>query len=53
MLPKRKQIREGLDRLQLWIDRQRLLLVRMQMDFAGGDRKTFDFRDIVTTATRD
>ena len=53
MLPKRKQIREGLDRLQLWIDRQRLLLVRMQMDFAGGDRKTFDFRDIVTTPTRD
>lgn len=53
MLPKRKQIREGLDKLQLWIDHRRLLLVRMQMDFAGGDRTTFDFHDIVTSSTRD
>jgi outer membrane lipoprotein-sorting protein len=39
MRPKRKQIKEGLERLELWIDRETLLLVQMQMTFPGGDRK--------------
>lgn len=46
MRPKRKQIREGLERLELWIDRERLLLVQMRMTFPGGDRKTIRLDDI-------
>jgi outer membrane lipoprotein-sorting protein len=40
MRPKRKQIKQGLERLELWIDTNELLLVQMQMTFPGGDRKT-------------
>ena len=47
MVPKRKQIRQGLDRLELWIDRDRLVLVQMRMTFAGGDQKTIALDDIV------
>ena len=46
MTPKRRQIREGLQRLRLWIDRERLLMVRMHMDFPGGDSKQLDFSDM-------
>ena len=45
MVPKRKQIKEGLERLELWIDRESLLLVQMQMAFAGGDSKTIRLED--------
>jgi outer membrane lipoprotein-sorting protein len=44
--PRRKQIRAGLDRLELWIDRDSLLLTQMQMTFPGGDRKTITLEDI-------
>ena len=47
MRPKRKQIKEGLERLTLWVDRERSLLVRMQMTFPGGDTKTIALDDIV------
>jgi len=47
MRPKRKQIREGLERLELWIDRESLLLVQMKMSFPGGDQKTVKLDDIV------
>jgi outer membrane lipoprotein-sorting protein len=46
MRPTRKQIRSGLDRLELWIDRDSLLLVQMQMTFPGGDRKTIRLADV-------
>jgi outer membrane lipoprotein-sorting protein len=46
MRPKRKQIKEGLERLILWIDRERSLLVQMQMTFRGGDKKTIALDDI-------
>jgi outer membrane lipoprotein-sorting protein len=46
MRPKRKQIKEGLERLTLWVDRERSLLVRMQMTFPGGDTKTIALDDI-------
>jgi outer membrane lipoprotein-sorting protein len=46
MRPKRKQIKEGLERLALWIDRENRLLVRMQMTFPGGDQKTIALDDI-------
>lgn len=46
MRPKRKPIKEGLGRLELWIDRESLLLVQMQMTFPGGDRKTIRLEDV-------
>jgi outer membrane lipoprotein-sorting protein len=46
MRPKRKQIKEGLERLELWIDREDLLLVQLQMTFPGGDRKTIRLEDV-------
>ena len=45
MRPKRKQIKEGLELLQLWIDRDTQLLVQMEMRFPGGDRKTIRLDD--------
>ena len=46
MRPKRKQIKTGLERLELWIDRQSLLPVQMRMRFPGGDDKTIKLDDI-------
>ena len=46
MRPKRKQIKQGLERLELWIDRESLLLVQMQMTLAGGDKKTIRLEDV-------
>jgi outer membrane lipoprotein-sorting protein len=46
MVPKRKQIRQGLERLELWIDTDRSLLVEMLMTFAGGDSKRIVLEDI-------
>ena len=47
MTPKRKQIREALARLDLWVDRESLLLSRMRMTFASGETKTMTFEDVV------
>jgi outer membrane lipoprotein-sorting protein len=47
MRPKRKQIKEGLDLLEIWIDRESLLLVQLQMTFPGGDRKTIRLDDVI------
>jgi len=46
MHPKRKQIKEGLDRLEIWIDRDSLLLVQLQMTFRGGDKRTIRLDDV-------
>lgn len=43
--PRRKQIREGLEWLEIWIDRESLLLVQLQMTFPGGDKKTIRLDD--------
>ena len=45
MRPRRKQIKEGIERLDLWIDHETLLLVQMEIGFAGGDRKTIRLED--------
>ena len=50
MVPKRKQIRETLARLELWVDRTSMLLDEMKMTFANGDLKTMTFEDVVTNA---
>jgi len=46
MKPRRKQIQEGLTRLELWIDRGTLLLSAMRMTFPGGDTKLMTFTDV-------
>ena len=46
MVPKRKQILEGMTKLDLWIDRETLLLAAMRMTFPGGDTKTMTFADV-------
>jgi len=51
--PTRKQIRENLALLELWINRETLLLDAMQMKFAGGETKKMDFSDIVVNPPLD
>jgi outer membrane lipoprotein-sorting protein len=46
MVPRRKQINEGLDRLRIWIDRTELLMLRMQMTYPSGDSKVLEFSDV-------
>jgi outer membrane lipoprotein-sorting protein len=50
LIPKRKQIRTVLTRLDLWVDRTSLLLDAMKMTFANGDTKTMAFEDVVPNA---
>lgn len=51
--PTRKQIRENLTRLELWINRETLLLDAMQMRFAGGETKKMEFSDVVVNPPLD
>ena len=46
LTPKRKQIREGLERLEVWIDRDSDLLTQMRLTFPGGDQKTIALGEI-------
>jgi outer membrane lipoprotein-sorting protein len=48
MRPRRKQIQQGLQRLELWIDSRGDLLTDMRLTFASGDRKTVALDDIET-----
>jgi outer membrane lipoprotein-sorting protein len=53
MVPKRKQIQEGLARLELWVDRTSLLLSAMRMTFPGGESKVMTFDDVKPNAPID
>lgn len=53
MLPKRKQIREGLTRLELWLDRTTLLLSAMRMTFPNGDTKLMELDGVVMNGALD
>ena len=46
MTPRRRQIRDGLTRLHLWIDPETLLLTGMKMTFPNGDHKVMTFTDV-------
>lgn len=46
MRPRRSQIKEGLTRLRLWLDRSRLVMVKMRMDYADGDSRTIELDDV-------
>ena len=48
MVPRRKQIREGLASLDLWIDDTSLLLTAMKMTFPNGDTKLMVLDKVVT-----
>jgi outer membrane lipoprotein-sorting protein len=50
MVPKRKQIREALARLDLWVNRSSLLMDAMKMTFANGDTKMMTFDDVMPNA---
>lgn len=47
MTPKRKQIEQGLTRLELWLRKDTLLLDAMRMHFPGDSTKMMEFRDLV------
>ena len=53
MVPKRKQIQEGLSRLDLWVDRTTQLMVAMKMTFPSGDTKLMTFTDVKPNAPID
>lgn len=46
MVPKRKQIEKGLERLQIWLDPKSLSVIQMRMAFPGGDSKTLKLESI-------
>jgi outer membrane lipoprotein-sorting protein len=53
MVPKRKQILEGMTRLELWLDRTSLLLAAMRMTFPSGDTKLMTFTAVKPNAPVD
>ena len=53
MVPKRKQILEGMTRLELWLDRTSLLLTAMRMTFPTGETKLMTFTDVKPNAAID
>ena len=46
LIPKRKQIRDTVTRLDLWVEPASFLLSAIRMTFASGDTKTMVFEDI-------
>jgi outer membrane lipoprotein-sorting protein len=53
LVPKRKQIREGLTRLELQINPETLLLDGMEMTFPNGDTKRMTFSGVTPNAPLD
>jgi len=53
MVPKRKQIQEGLSKLELWVDRSTQLMSAMRMTFPNGDTKLMTFTDVRPNAPVD
>ena len=53
LLPKRRQIRDGLIRLDLWIDPESLLMTSMKMTFPNGDTKLMTFSNVQTNVVID
>jgi outer membrane lipoprotein-sorting protein len=46
MVPTRKQIRQGVSRIELWISRETILPTAMRLTFPGGNTKLMEFRDV-------
>lgn len=45
-IPKRRQLREGVSRVQLWIDQGSMLLQAMRLDYPSGDSTLMEFSDV-------
>lgn len=50
LLPRRKQIRQGLERLQIWVRADIFMLAGMKITFAGGDTAVFELDDVELNA---
>jgi outer membrane lipoprotein-sorting protein len=46
LVPTRKQIKEGVARIDLWLEKSTLMLATMRMTFPNGDTKTMALRDV-------
>jgi outer membrane lipoprotein-sorting protein len=44
--PRRKQMREGVSRVVLWIDQGTLVLHALKMEYPGGDTRLMEFSDV-------
>lgn len=44
--PKRKQMRDGVQRVHLWIDQASLVLQALKMEYPGGDTRLMEFTDV-------
>jgi len=44
--PKRAQIREGVSRVHVWIDKTSLVLQALRMEYPGGDTRLMEFSDV-------
>jgi outer membrane lipoprotein-sorting protein len=53
MVPRRRQILEGLARLELWVDARTQLMTAMKMTFPNGDTKEMTFTDVKPNAPVD
>jgi outer membrane lipoprotein-sorting protein len=53
MVPRRKQIQQGITKLELWIDRTSLLLTAMRMTFPNADTKLMAFENVVVNGPLD
>ncbi len=53
MVPRRKQIQQGITRLELWIDRTSLLLTAMRMTFPNADTKLMAFENVAVNGPMD
>jgi outer membrane lipoprotein-sorting protein len=53
MAPRRKQIKEGLTQLELWLDRTSLLLSAMRMTFPNSDTKLMVFDNVIVNGPVD
>jgi outer membrane lipoprotein-sorting protein len=53
MVPTRKQIQQGLTRLELWIDQTSMLLSAMRMTFPNADTKLMVFENVVVNGPFD
>jgi outer membrane lipoprotein-sorting protein len=53
MVPRRKQIQQGVTKIDLWIDRTTLLLTAMRMTFPNEDTKLMAFENVVVNGPVD
>ena len=53
MVPRRKRVSADLERLQLWVDRTSVVLVKMKFEYPGGDSKTIELANLKTNVALD